>query len=55
MNLVIDDTVETNGNEKNDIGMVVSFCQPLLEGYVFVSGLILRNVCLRRLLGETVW
>ncbi|RWR88491.1 putative small nuclear ribonucleoprotein G [Cinnamomum micranthum f. kanehirae] len=23
MNLVIDNTVETNGNEKNDIGMVV--------------------------------
>lgn len=24
MNLVIDNTVEVNGNEKNDIGMVVS-------------------------------
>lgn len=26
MNLVIDNTVEVNGNEKNDIGMVVSNC-----------------------------
>jgi len=24
MNLVVDNTVEVNGNEKNDIGMVVS-------------------------------
>ena len=28
MNLVVDNTVEVNGNEKNDIGMVVS---PLLH------------------------
>lgn len=28
MNLVIDNTVEVNGNEKNDIGMVVgSLCE----------------------------
>ena len=26
MNLVVDNTVEVNGNEKNDIGMVVGSC-----------------------------
>jgi len=25
MNLVVDNTVEVNGNDKNDIGMVVSY------------------------------
>jgi hypothetical protein len=28
MNLVIDNTVEVNGNDKTDIGMVVSFLLP---------------------------
>ncbi|KAJ0026192.1 hypothetical protein Pint_06786 [Pistacia integerrima] len=30
MNLVVDNTVEVNGNEKTDIGMVVSLCLFLL-------------------------
>lgn len=30
MNLVVDNTVEVNGNDKNDIGMVVSNCLPFL-------------------------
>ncbi|KAJ0024093.1 hypothetical protein Pint_06769 [Pistacia integerrima] len=30
MNLVVDNTVEVNGNEKTDIGMVMSLCLFLL-------------------------
>jgi small nuclear ribonucleoprotein G len=35
MNLVVDNTVEVNGNDKTDIGMVVSFL--LLKGYLVLA------------------
>lgn len=36
MNLVVDNTIEVNGNEKNDIGMVVSPCSLLFSQFVFL-------------------
>jgi hypothetical protein len=34
MNLAVDNTVEVNGNERNDIGMVVSNCVFLGPSYL---------------------
>lgn len=51
MNLVVDNTVEVNGDEKTDIGMVVcsSFFPPCLVIYIVPLPIIARgyfSVCL---------
>jgi len=43
MNLVVDNTVEVNGNDKNDIGMVVSFF--LFSLYQMLSTQHLSEYC----------
>ncbi|KAK3043521.1 hypothetical protein RJ639_002100 [Escallonia herrerae] len=56
MNLVIDNTVEVNGNENNDIGMVVSFTIPTFlcsDNESSVSKM--RTAAKAMLSEETVW
>ncbi|RRT76167.1 hypothetical protein B296_00019165 [Ensete ventricosum] len=49
MNLVVDNTVEVTGNEKNDIGMVVSSCNsydvPLFSFIIYEVFLIYFFFC----------